>query len=80
MKIQLSTGASQQNLQVADGTYLEEPGSGAVATIDNKKVSIGTLEWITRYLSLILLPWSKDTQNYMYFKFQYFLLGDIFFT
>ncbi|XP_061362408.1 copper-transporting ATPase PAA1, chloroplastic-like, partial [Gastrolobium bilobum] len=36
------------NAKVADGTFLEEPGSGAVATIDNKKVSVGTLEWITR--------------------------------
>nr|KYP61147.1 Putative copper-transporting ATPase PAA1 [Cajanus cajan] len=36
------------NAKVTDGTFLEEPGSGAVATIDNKKVSVGTLEWITR--------------------------------
>ena len=39
------------NLQVADGTFLEEPGSGAIATVDNKKVSVGTLEWISRYSS-----------------------------
>ncbi|XP_019461308.1 PREDICTED: copper-transporting ATPase PAA1, chloroplastic-like isoform X3 [Lupinus angustifolius] len=37
------------NTKVADGTFLEEPGSGAVATIDNKKVSVGTWEWITRH-------------------------------
>ncbi|XP_047180857.1 copper-transporting ATPase PAA1, chloroplastic isoform X2 [Vigna umbellata] len=37
------------NAKVIDGTFLEEPGSGAVATIDNKKVSVGTLEWITRH-------------------------------
>lgn len=59
MKVQLSAYALLQNLQVADGTFLEEPGSGAVATIDNKTVSVGTLEWISRYLSLILLSWSK---------------------
>ncbi|KAF7803719.1 copper-transporting ATPase PAA1, chloroplastic [Senna tora] len=34
--------------KVTDGTFLEEPGSGAVATIDNNKVSVGTLEWVTR--------------------------------
>ncbi|KAK7319428.1 hypothetical protein RJT34_04149 [Clitoria ternatea] len=37
------------NAKVTDGTFLEEPGSGAVATIENKKVSVGTLEWITRH-------------------------------
>ncbi|XP_015957570.1 copper-transporting ATPase PAA1, chloroplastic [Arachis duranensis] len=37
------------NAKVADGTFLEEPGSGAVATVDNKKVSVGTLDWITRH-------------------------------
>ncbi|OIW17038.1 hypothetical protein TanjilG_13857 [Lupinus angustifolius] len=37
------------NAKVADGSFLEEPGSGAVATIDNKKVSVGTWEWITRH-------------------------------
>ncbi|TKY59502.1 Copper-transporting ATPase PAA1 [Spatholobus suberectus] len=40
---------AKQNLQATDGTFLEEPGSGAVATIDSKKVSVGTLEWITRH-------------------------------
>ncbi|CAK9187539.1 unnamed protein product, partial [Ilex paraguariensis] len=30
---------------IEDGTYLEEPGSGAVATIENKTVSVGTLDW-----------------------------------
>lgn len=57
----------KQNLQVADETFLEEPGSGVVATVNNRKVSVGTLEWITRYLSLILLSWSKDTQDKIYF-------------
>jgi len=48
VKLKLSAYALQQILQVIDGTFLEEPGSGAVATIDNKTVSVGTLEWITR--------------------------------
>ncbi|KAG6789068.1 hypothetical protein POTOM_005152 [Populus tomentosa] len=34
---------------VTDGTFMEEPGSGAVATIENKVVSIGTLDWIQRH-------------------------------
>ncbi|KAK7274674.1 hypothetical protein RIF29_15771 [Crotalaria pallida] len=38
-----------RNAKVADGTFLEEPGSGAVATIDDKKVSVGTWEWISRH-------------------------------
>jgi len=48
VKIELSAYALEKILQVIDGTFLEEPGSGAVATIDNKKVSVGTLDWITR--------------------------------
>ncbi|KAI5593518.1 hypothetical protein BDE02_03G018700 [Populus trichocarpa] len=34
---------------VTDGTFMEEPGSGAVATIENKVVSVGTLDWIQRH-------------------------------
>lgn len=36
------------NVQAADGTFIEEPGSGAVATIENKNVSVGNLEWVRR--------------------------------
>lgn len=36
------------NVQAADGTFIEEPGSGAVATIENKNVSVGNLEWVKR--------------------------------
>ncbi|KAK9943280.1 hypothetical protein M0R45_008894 [Rubus argutus] len=38
-----------QNIKVADGTFMEEPGSGAVAIIENKKVSVGTLDWVRRH-------------------------------
>ncbi|XP_022763692.1 copper-transporting ATPase PAA1, chloroplastic isoform X2 [Durio zibethinus] len=38
-----------QNMKVVDGTFVEEPGSGAVAIVDNKKVSVGTLEWVQRH-------------------------------
>ncbi|XWS68297.1 hypothetical protein CRYUN_Cryun04dG0078700 [Craigia yunnanensis] len=37
------------NIKVVDGTFVEEPGSGVVAIVDNKKVSIGTLEWVYRH-------------------------------
>ncbi|PNY08419.1 copper-transporting ATPase chloroplastic-like [Trifolium pratense] len=44
-------GAAQavncHDAKVTDETFLEEPGSGVVATVNNKKVSVGTLEWIT---------------------------------
>ncbi|KAG8368677.1 hypothetical protein BUALT_Bualt15G0070600 [Buddleja alternifolia] len=37
------------NVKVTDGSFTEEPGSGAVATIDDKKVAVGTLEWVKRH-------------------------------
>lgn len=36
-------------MQAEDGTFIEEPGSGAMAVIDEKKVSVGTLDWVRRY-------------------------------
>uniref|UniRef100_A0A0E0QKH3 HMA domain-containing protein n=1 Tax=Oryza rufipogon TaxID=4529 RepID=A0A0E0QKH3_ORYRU len=36
-------------LQAKDGSFMEEPGSGAVATIGEKQVSVGTLDWIRRH-------------------------------
>ncbi|KAK9163166.1 hypothetical protein Syun_004068 [Stephania yunnanensis] len=41
-----ASGLQHIKLQVADGTFMEEPGSGAVATIENKTVSVGTLDWV----------------------------------
>jgi hypothetical protein len=35
--------------QANDGSFMEEPGSGAVATVGEKQVSVGTLDWIRRY-------------------------------
>ncbi|XP_015696014.2 copper-transporting ATPase PAA1, chloroplastic isoform X2 [Oryza brachyantha] len=40
------------HLQAEDGSFMEEPGSGAVATIDGKQVSVGTLDWIRRHGAL----------------------------
>jgi Cu2+-exporting ATPase len=33
---------------------MEEPGSGAVAKIGEKQVSVGTLDWIRRYSELFI--------------------------
>ncbi|XP_021753194.1 copper-transporting ATPase PAA1, chloroplastic-like [Chenopodium quinoa] len=38
-----------QTFKAADGTFTEEPGSGAVATIENRRVAVGTLEWLQRH-------------------------------
>lgn len=35
-----------------DGTFVEEPGSGAVATVENKQVSVGTFDWVQRYCGI----------------------------
>lgn len=41
-------------MQAEDGTFIEEPGSGAVAVIEEKKVSVGTLDWVRRYSFFVL--------------------------
>ncbi|XP_077249925.1 P-type ATP-ase 1 [Tasmannia lanceolata] len=41
--------AGCQLVKVADGTFREEPGSGAIATIGEKEVSVGTLGWLRRH-------------------------------
>ncbi|KAJ6389659.1 hypothetical protein OIU77_027893 [Salix suchowensis] len=47
--VEAARAASCTNVKVTDGTFMEEPGSGAVATIENKVVSVGTLDWIRRH-------------------------------
>ncbi|KAL3620933.1 Polyamine N-acetyltransferase 1 [Castilleja foliolosa] len=37
------------NMKAVEGTFTEEPGSGAVATIDEKIVAVGSLEWVQRH-------------------------------
>jgi hypothetical protein len=52
--------------QANDGSFVEEPGSGAVASIGEKQVSVGTLDWIQRYNELCKLIWSiVITMNYL---------------
>ncbi|XP_042492322.1 copper-transporting ATPase PAA1, chloroplastic [Macadamia integrifolia] len=47
--VEAAKAAGCQNVKVTDGTFMEEPGSGAVATIEQKKVSVGTLDWVRRH-------------------------------
>ncbi|XP_078444885.1 P-type ATP-ase 1 isoform X2 [Wolffia australiana] len=37
------------NAKVDEGTFHEEPGSGVSAKVENKKVTVGTLEWLIRH-------------------------------
>ncbi|RWR78483.1 copper-transporting ATPase PAA1, chloroplastic [Cinnamomum micranthum f. kanehirae] len=41
--------AGFQNVKAMEGTFREEPGSGAIATVEQKRVSVGTLEWLQRH-------------------------------
>ncbi|GMH21062.1 hypothetical protein Nepgr_022904 [Nepenthes gracilis] len=47
--VEAARSVSSQKFKVADGTFIEEPGSGALATIENKTVSVGTLDWVRRH-------------------------------
>ncbi|KAG5526011.1 hypothetical protein RHGRI_032335 [Rhododendron griersonianum] len=47
--VEAARAANCKNVKVVDGTFMEEPGSGAVATIENKKVSVGTVDWVQRH-------------------------------
>eukprot|EP00268_Persea_americana_P038610 TRINITY_DN3822_c0_g4_i4.p1 TRINITY_DN3822_c0_g4~~TRINITY_DN3822_c0_g4_i4.p1 ORF type:complete len:864 (-),score=166.65 TRINITY_DN3822_c0_g4_i4:1755-4109(-) len=41
--------AGFHNIKAMEGTFWEEPGSGAIATVEQKRVSVGTLEWLQRH-------------------------------
>ncbi|XP_057494523.1 copper-transporting ATPase PAA1, chloroplastic isoform X2 [Actinidia eriantha] len=47
--VEAARAANCKNVKVLDGTFREEPGSGAVATIENKRVSVGTVDWVQRH-------------------------------
>ncbi|PWA62117.1 P-type ATP-ase 1 [Artemisia annua] len=47
--LEAARGAKCPNLKADDGTFMEEPGSGAVASIGKKMVSVGSLEWVRRH-------------------------------
>ncbi|XP_044490121.1 copper-transporting ATPase PAA1, chloroplastic [Mangifera indica] len=47
--VEAAKAAHCQIVNVVDGTFLEEPGSGTVAVVDNRKVSVGTRDWVCRH-------------------------------
>lgn len=47
--MEAAQAANCLDMKAKDGSFMEEPGSGAVATIGEKKVSVGTLDWIRRH-------------------------------
>ena len=47
-----SSGAPHQ-YTAEEGSFVQEPGSGVTATVAGRRVSVGTLEWVTR-------PWQAQ--------------------
>ncbi|CAL9061477.1 unnamed protein product [Musa banksii] len=47
--VEAARSVGSQNVKVIDGTFSEEPGSGVVAVVDQKKVAVGTLSWLRRH-------------------------------
>ncbi|XP_072953722.1 copper-transporting ATPase PAA1, chloroplastic [Typha angustifolia] len=47
--LEAARAANCANLKAKDGTFKEEPGSGAVAIIEEKEVTVGTLGWLRRH-------------------------------
>ena len=41
-------GGDAEPYTAADGSFVQEPGSGVTATVAGRRVSVGTLEWVTR--------------------------------
>ncbi|KAJ0975053.1 hypothetical protein J5N97_017018 [Dioscorea zingiberensis] len=50
-------------LLALDGTFKEEPGSGAVATIDSKMVVVGTFSWLNRHGVDHSMPLDSELNN-----------------
>ncbi|XP_020526220.1 copper-transporting ATPase PAA1, chloroplastic isoform X2 [Amborella trichopoda] len=46
--IEAAQAAGCQYVKATDGTFYEEPGSGAVATVEYKRVAVGTTSWLQR--------------------------------
>ncbi|KAL5992392.1 Polyamine N-acetyltransferase 1 [Asimina triloba] len=47
--MEAARAAGCQNAKVSDGTFREEPGSGTIAVVDQKKVSVGNIDWLRRH-------------------------------
>ncbi|KAJ0975029.1 hypothetical protein J5N97_016994 [Dioscorea zingiberensis] len=55
--------AGCHNVKAMDGTFKEEPGSGAVATIDSKMVVVGTFSWLNRHGVDHSMPLDSELNN-----------------
>ncbi|XP_020242330.1 copper-transporting ATPase PAA1, chloroplastic isoform X1 [Asparagus officinalis] len=79
--LEASQIASCQSVKVIDGTFSEEPGSGAVATIEQNKVAVGTLSWLKRH-GVVHNPFPDaelDNQSVVYVGVDGSLAGVIYF-
>ncbi|KAK8930739.1 hypothetical protein KSP39_PZI016640 [Platanthera zijinensis] len=47
--IDAAHAANCDYVKATDGTFKEEPGSGAIATVEHKTVTVGTLDWLRRH-------------------------------
>ncbi|XP_020090350.1 copper-transporting ATPase PAA1, chloroplastic isoform X2 [Ananas comosus] len=73
--------ANSANMKVKDGTFREEPGSGAVAIIEQKEVAVGTLSWLRKH-GVVDNPFPNaeaDNQSVVYVGIDGVLSGLIYF-
>ncbi|KAG6545619.1 hypothetical protein Mapa_012973 [Marchantia paleacea] len=47
--VQAAAAAGCRYAEVKDGTFEQEPGSGATAIVEGKRVTVGTTEWLQRH-------------------------------
>ncbi|XP_078162583.1 P-type ATP-ase 1 isoform X2 [Carex rostrata] len=47
--LEAARASNYLNLKTKEGTYKEEPGSGAVAIVGQKEITVGTLDWLQRH-------------------------------
>lgn len=49
--VQAASSRGHRIPQIQDGTFEQEPGSGASATIDGRRIAVGSLDWVERQVS-----------------------------
>ncbi|CAM6089371.1 unnamed protein product [Calypogeia fissa] len=47
--VNAASAAGCRYTEVKDGSFEQEPGSGAMAVVEGKRVAVGSLEWMQRY-------------------------------
>ncbi|KAL2609919.1 hypothetical protein R1flu_028492 [Riccia fluitans] len=47
--VEAASVAGCRSVEVKEGTFEQEPGSGAMAIVEGKRVTVGTLEWLQRH-------------------------------